>query len=182
MAIIDDAIAWRDADFDPDTRAELADLITRSESRDSDIARPAIAAIESAFAGTLEFGTAGLRGQLGAGPARMNRIVVMRAAAGFARWLQGEGITEGRVIVGYDARYKSADFALDTAQIFAGAGYDVLLTDEPTPTPLIAFGIQHYGCVAGIVVTASHNPPQDNGYKVYPVSYTHLTLPTNREV
>lgn len=182
MAIINEAIAWRDADFDPDTQAELADLITRSESSDSDVARSALAAIESAFAGTLQFGTAGLRGQLGPGPARMNRVVVTRAAAGFARWLQDEGIAEGRVIVGYDARHKSADFALDTAQIFAGAGYDVLLTDEPTPTPLIAFGIQHYGCVAGIVVTASHNPPQDNGYKVYLGDGSQIVPPVDGQI
>ena len=182
MAIIDDAIAWRDADFDPDTRAELADLITRSESSDSDITRPAIEAIESAFAGTLQFGTAGLRGQLGPGPARMNRVVVTRAAAGFARWLQDEGITEGRVIVGYDARYKSADFALDTAQIFAGAGgYDVLLTDDH-PSFRDAHGIQHYGCVAGIVVTASHNPPQDNGYKVYLGDGSQIVPPVDSQI
>ena len=182
MAIIDEAIAWRDADFDPDTRAQLAELISSSESSNSDVSRPAIEAIESAFAGTLQFGTAGLRGQLGPGPARMNRVVVTRAAAGFARWLQGEGTTSGKVIVGYDARYKSADFALDTAQIFAGAGFDVLLTDEPTPTPLIAFGIQHYGCVAGIVVTASHNPPQDNGYKVYLGDGSQIVPPVDGQI
>ena len=182
MAIIDEAIAWRDADFDPDTKAQLAELISSSESSNSDVSRPAIEAIESAFAGTLQFGTAGLRGQLGPGPARMNRVVVTRAAAGFARWLQGEGTTSGKVIVGYDARYKSADFALDTAQIFAGAGFDVLLTDEPTPTPLIAFGIQHYGCVAGIVVTASHNPPQDNGYKVYLGDGSQIVPPVDGQI
>ncbi|MDU7361299.1 MAG: phospho-sugar mutase [Propionibacteriaceae bacterium] len=182
MAIIDEAIAWRDADFDPDTKAQLAELISSSESSNSDVSRPAIEAIESAFAGTLQFGTAGLRGQLGPGPARMNRVVVTRAAAGFARWLQGQGTTSGKVIVGYDARYKSADFALDTAQIFAGAGFDVLLTDEPTPTPLIAFGIQHYGCVAGIVVTASHNPPQDNGYKVYLGDGSQIVPPVDGQI
>lgn len=182
MAIIDEAIAWRDEDIDPDTQAQLADLISKSESSNSDVSRPAIEAIESAFAGTLQFGTAGLRGRLGPGPARMNRVVVTRAAAGFVRWLQGQGTTSGKVIVGYDARYKSADFALDTAQIFAGAGFDVLLTDEPTPTPVIAFGIQHYDCVAGIVVTASHNPPEDNGYKVYLGDGSQIVPPTDTQI
>ena len=182
MAIIDEAVAWRDADFDPDSREQLAELLRRSESRDPDISRPAVEEIERAFAGTLQFGTAGLRGPIGPGPARMNRVVVSRAAAGCARWLRSEGITSGRVIVGYDARHKSADFALDTAQIFAGAGFEVLLTDEPTPTPLIAFGIRHYGCVAGIVVTASHNPPSDNGYKVYLGDGSQIIPPTDTQI
>ncbi len=182
MAIIDDAVAWRDADPDPDTRQELTELIEATDSPDPERSRPAVDEIERAFAGPLQFGTAGLRGRLGPGPGRMNRVVVTQAAAGFARWLTEQGLAGGKVIVGYDARHKSAEFALDTAQVFAGAGFEVLLTDEPTPTPVVVFGIQHYGCVAGVVVTASHNPPADNGYKVYLGDGSQIVPPTDAQI
>jgi phosphomannomutase len=151
------AEAWLSEDPDPDTRAELARLL------DLDAADE----LADRFAGTLEFGTAGLRGAVGAGPNRMNRVVVIRAAAGLCAYLRDQGLTDGPVLIGYDARHKSDVFARDTAAVVRGAGLDAVLLDRPTPTPVIAFGIRHLKAVAGVVVTASHNPPQDNGYKVY---------------
>jgi len=154
---------WRDQDPDVATRAALDDLLARADGGDA----AAEAELLDAFAGPLTFGTAGLRGALGPGPARMNRVVVSQAAAGLAAYLVESGFSGGRVVVGYDARYNSDVFASDTAEILAGAGLQPLLCSRALPTPVVAFGIRHFGCVAGVVVTASHNPPQDNGYKVY---------------
>ncbi|SDY58765.1 phospho-sugar mutase [Tessaracoccus flavus] len=176
------AQAWRRADIDPETADMLDELIVQAQANNDEIRTKATAELESAFAGPLEFGTAGLRGPIGPGPARMNRVVVTQAAAGFAAWLKKQGHEGGKVIVGYDARHKSAEFADDTAQIMAGEGFEVLWTTEPTPTPVIAFGIQHFGCVAGVVVTASHNPPQDNGYKVYLGDGSQIVPPTDQEI
>lgn len=176
------AQAWRDADPDPDTAGRLDELIVRAQANDAAIREPALAELRSAFAGPLEFGTAGLRGPLGPGPARMNRVVVTQAAAGFAAWLTAHGRAGGRVVVGHDARHKSDEFARDTAEVLAGAGFEVLWTGEPLPTPVVAFGIQHFGCVAGIVVTASHNPPTDNGYKVYLGDGSQIVPPTDGEI
>lgn len=150
---------------DPDPATQLALTHLRDRARDGD--PTAATELRSAFAGPLTFGTAGLRGALGPGPARMNRVVVTHAAAGLAAYLNAEGFGGGRVIVGFDARYNSEQFAIDTAEILAGAGLQPLLCAEHLPTPVVAFGIRGYDCVAGVVVTASHNPPQDNGYKVY---------------
>ena len=176
--LIDAALTWRAQDPDADTVARLDELIAGSESGDSS----AQAELAAAFAGPLEFGTAGLRGPLGPGPARMNRVVVTQAAAGFGRWLIAAGHQGGKVIVGYDARYKSADFARDTAEVLAAQGFTPLLTERATPTPVVAFGIREYGCVAGIVVTASHNPAQDNGYKVYLGDGSQIVPPTDTEI
>ncbi|MBB1514349.1 phospho-sugar mutase [Tessaracoccus sp. MC1627] len=173
---------WRDADPDPDTAGRLDELIVRAQANDHTIREPALTELASAFAGPLEFGTAGLRGPLGPGPARMNRVVVTQAAAGFALWLSANGHSGGRVIVGYDARHKSDEFARDTAEVMAGAGFDVLWTSEPIPTPVVAFGIQHFGCVAGVVVTASHNPSADNGYKVFLGDGSQIVPPTDAEI
>lgn len=180
--LIQTATAWRDADIDDDTRQELDHLLVQAQAGDETIAAHARAELASAFLGPLQFGTAGLRGPLGPGPSRMNRMVVTQAAAGFASWLKAHGLDGGTVIVGYDARYKSLDFARDTAEIMRGAGFRVLLTAEPTPTPVVAFGIQHYGCVAGVVVTASHNPPKDNGYKVYLGDGSQIIPPVDAEI
>ncbi|PRX91829.1 phospho-sugar mutase [Allonocardiopsis opalescens] len=156
---------WLAQDPDPDTRAELTALLERA-GKDGSVDGDAAAAraeLADRFGSRLEFGTAGLRGAMGAGPNRMNRVTVMRAAAGLASWL-GPGRT---VVIGYDARHKSDVFARDTAEVLTGAGLRALLLPRPMPTPLLAFAVRDTGADAGVMVTASHNPPQDNGYKVY---------------
>ncbi len=170
--------AWSAQDPDPDTRVQVKKLLTRVEGGDADAGRE----LADCFAGRLEFGTAGLRGALGPGPNRMNRLVVGQAAAGLATYLLDHGHRGGSVIIGYDARHRSADFARDTAEIMAAAGFETMITDRPTPTPVVAFGIRHFGCVAGIVVTASHNPPQDNGYKVYLGDGSQIVPPADAEI
>ncbi|MEV0324021.1 phospho-sugar mutase [Streptomyces sp. NPDC050658] len=166
------AQAWLAEDPDPDTREELAKLI---DSGDTD-------ELAARFGGTLQFGTAGLRGELGAGPMRMNRAVVIRAAAGLAAYLKSKNQTDGPVVVGYDARYKSADFARDTAAVMTGAGLRAAVLNRPLPTPVLAFAIRHLGAVAGVEVTASHNPPRDNGYKVYLGDGSQIVPPADAEI
>ncbi|KOV58714.1 phosphomannomutase [Streptomyces sp. NRRL WC-3618] len=159
-------------DPDADTREELAKLI---DTR-------ALPELTTRFAGTLQFGTAGLRGELGAGPMRMNRAVVIRAAAGLAAYLKAKGHTDGLVVIGYDARHKSADFAEDTAAVMTGAGLRAAVLPRPLPTPVLAFAIRHLGAVAGVEVTASHNPPRDNGYKVYLGDGSQIVPPADAEI
>ncbi|GAA3587071.1 phospho-sugar mutase [Kribbella ginsengisoli] len=181
MVTVNDAVlirtaaqAWLAEDPDPDTRAELQALLDSGAEADAELA--------DRFAGTLEFGTAGLRGAVGAGSNRMNRVVVIRAAAGLAAYLKANGLTDGPVLIGYDARHKSDVFAQDTAAVIRGAGLDAVLLDRPTPTPVVAFGIRHLKAVAGVVVTASHNPPQDNGYKVYLGDGSQIVPPADSEI
>nr|WP_269326847.1 phospho-sugar mutase [Kineosporia mesophila] len=168
--MVDRATHWRDADPDPRTRREVDRLIELVTSGDSTVSGEAVDDLVQRFSGSLQFGTAGLRGALGAGPNRMNRAVVIRAAAGIAGHLHHALGPDGeppRVVVGYDARHDSDVFARDTCAVLTAAGCVAQLLPGPLPTPVLAFALRHLHADAGIMVTASHNPPQDNGYKVY---------------
>ncbi|GII82628.1 phosphomannomutase [Sphaerisporangium siamense] len=159
---------WLAQDPDPETREELRRLLDAGDT----------AGLQDRFGAKLEFGTAGLRGELGAGPNRMNRVTVMRAAAGLAARL-GPG---RHVVIGYDARHNSDVFARDSAAVLTGAGLRVSLMDEHRPTPVLAFAVRHLGADAGIMVTASHNPPRDNGYKVYWGDGAQIVPPLDEEI
>ncbi|WP_103663302.1 phospho-sugar mutase [Microbacterium sp. CJ77] len=163
------ARAWLAEDPDPETRAELAELVERAEDGDAE----ASADLHDRFDTRLAFGTAGLRGELGAGSNRMNRVLVAQTAAGLAAFVSDRvaGSTGANdtatIVIGYDGRKNSAVFARDSAEIFAGAGLRAILLPRMLPTPVLAFAVRHLGADAGVMVTASHNPPRDNGYKVY---------------
>jgi phosphomannomutase len=172
----DDLIArartWLAEDPDPETRDELAALLDAGD----------VTELTARFAGTLQFGTAGLRGELGAGPMRMNRAVVIRAAAGLAAYLHQQGSRDGLVVIGYDARHKSEAFARDTAAVMTGAGLRAAVLPRPLPTPVLAYAIRHLGAVVGVEVTARHNPPRDNGYKVYLGDGSQIVPPADAEI
>ena len=159
------AEAWIAQDPDPETRAELAALVEGARGGDA----AATAELADRFDTRLAFGTAGLRGEIAAGPNRMNRVLVAQAAAGLAAYLIERAAPGAApsVVIGYDGRRNSAVFARDSAEVMAGAGVRAILLPRLLPTPVLAFAVRHFGTSAGVMVTASHNPPNDNGYKVY---------------
>ncbi len=163
------ARAWLAEDPDERTAEQLDGLLARvgGEGYGETESAAALSELRDRFSGTLQFGTAGLRGALGAGPMRMNRSVVIRAAAGLTSFLSASIGDSPIVVIGYDARHGSARFAQDTADVVAAAGGRALLMPQAWPTPVLAFAVRHLDADAGVMVTASHNPPQDNGYKVY---------------
>ncbi len=146
---------WILDDPDQDTAQQLKDMLANEDYEQ----------LEKHFAGFLQFGTAGLRGPIGPGPSCMNRAVVGRTAAGLAQFMKDRGLSS--IVIGRDARYGSEDFTKETAEIMSGAGMKVYVLPRPLPTPVLAFSINELGVDVGVMVTASHNPPQDNGYKVY---------------
>lgn len=159
------AKAWCEQDPDSETRAELQRLMAA-------YSRTGMGELVERFSGRLKFGTAGLRAELGAGPMRMNRVVVAQTTRGFANFLleraaAGSASQPPTIVIGFDARKNSAVFAEDIAEIMQGSGVNALLLPGPVPTPVTAFAVKHLNASAGVMVTASHNPPNDNGYKVY---------------
>src|SRR6056297_213907 len=181
-SLIERANAWSDAEPDDDIRSELTALI--AAARDGDVDE-----LAERFAGRLEFGTAGLRAAVAAGPMRMNRLVVRQAAAGLARWLRAQetagalpDAAKRGVVIAHDARRKSDLFALDTAQVLASCGIRSMIHRGVQPTPLLAWSIRGLDAAAGVVVTASHNPPADNGYKVFLSTGSQIVSPIDTEI
>jgi phosphomannomutase len=184
------AAAWRQADPDPETRAELDQLPGTAGPAGTDNAAGIDSAADTAaglaerFEGALAFGTAGIRAAMGAGPMRMNRLVAGRVAAGLARYIAATdpAAAEAGVVIGYDGRAKSGVFATDAARILSRAGVKVSMLPGPLPTPVLAFSVRHLGAAYGLMVTASHNPRQDNGIKVYVRDGGQLLPPEDADI
>jgi phosphomannomutase len=155
QSLVQEVNAWIADDPDPSTAAQLQEWLDAGNEVE----------LRASFNGFLQFGTAGLRGPIRPGPSGMNRAVVGRAAAGIVAYMKERNLTS--VVIGRDARYGSEDFTFETAEIMSGAGMKVFVLPRPLPTPVLAFATNELRCDVGIMVTASHNPPQDNGYKVY---------------
>ena len=165
-ALVAKAKSWQSQDPDAETRAELEKLIAAGDEQ----------ALADRFGSRLGFGTAGLRGELGAGPNRMNRVLVAQAAVGIARYLKAN-FDDPSCVIGFDARKNSDVFAKDSAEILTGLGVRAYLYDSLVATPMVAFAVRELGCSAGIMVTASHNPPADNGYKVFDFTGSQIIPP-----
>jgi len=174
----DAAYRWIADDVDPTTQAELQQVLARALGGDP----AAHEELADRMAGSLKFGTAGLRGPVRAGPNGMNRAVVIRTTAGVATWLNANGHAGELVVVGRDARHGSEAFAADAAGVLAAAGFDVRLLDRPLPTPVLAFAVGHLNAAAGIQITASHNPAPDNGYKLYDSTASQIIPPADSEI
>ncbi len=170
------AQAWLAIDPDPASRTELAALIAAAKAGEAD----SLHELEDAFAGRLAFGTAGIRGVLGPGPNRMNRVVVQQTATGLARYLLSHG--GGSVVIGHDSRHRSADFAHDLAGVLSQCGLSAMVLPRALPTPVLAFAIRWLGCAAGVMVTASHNPARDNGIKVYLGDGSQIVAPVDADI
>lgn len=175
-ALRERVLQWQADDPDERTVVRTGELLAAADAGDVDAA----AELADAFGAFLEFGTAGLRGAMGPGPARMNRAVVSRAAAGLAAYLRVQHASSA--VIGYDARHHSLEFALDTAEILSGAGITAYVMPTALPTPLLAFAIRALGTDAGVMVTASHNPKQDNGYKVYLGDGSQIVPPADADI
>lgn len=161
-ALFTTAQNWLAQDPDAETRAELQTLLNQAKVGDMNAQKE----LHNRFNGRLQFGTAGLRGRLQAGSMGMNRVLVAQAAGGLAEYLKGYD-SEPSIVLGYDGRKNSDVFVRDTAEIMAGAGIKTFLLPRKLPTPVLAYAIKYLNTTAGVMVTASHNPPEDNGYKVY---------------
>ena len=169
---------WLEQDPDSVTKEKLIELVNAAKAGDG----AALIELEDAFRAPLEFGTAGLRGALGPGPNRMNQVTVLQAIGGLVEYLKANGFSGKKVVIGYDARYNSDVFAKDSAEVLAGNGFTPVIFDHVVPTPVLAFAIRNLKACAGIMVTASHNPPQDNGYKVYLGDGRQIVPPADREI
>lgn len=172
------AFAWITDDVDADTREEL-EAVLASAMHDEP---SAVAELADRMSGPLEFGTAGLRGPVRAGPHGMNTAVVVRTTAGVAAWLSRHGRTGQIVVIGRDARHGSERFASAAGEVLYAAGFDVRLLPGPLPTPVLAFAVKHFQAAAGVQITASHNPPADNGYKLYDDSGSQIVPPADDEI
>ncbi len=178
--LIEKARAWIEQDPDAPSRAELEALI----------AAGAVDELRERFRGPLEFGTAGLRGVVGAGESRMNRAVVIRTTAGLAAWLRATIPDVGTrgVVLGRDARNGCAEFLEDAAAVLAGAGIPAHVFDRVAtplgvvPTPLVSWAVRELGAAAGVMITASHNPPEYNGYKVYAANSAQIVPPQDEAI
>ena len=183
--VLNTALAWKSVEPDDDIERELGALIDGAVGGDA----ATVADLSTRFAGRLQFGTAGLRAAVGAGSMRMNRLVVRQAAAGLAQWLldsEADGTivdaASRGVVIAHDARRKSDVFALDTARVLAACGVASMLHPGVQPTPVLAWSITELSAAAGVVVTASHNPPADNGYKVFLETGSQIVSPIDAAI